>query len=114
MKPPHLAPYVQAGDLFYLSGQLPFDETGKIVTDDLGEQTTQTLRNIERVLAGIGLSRDHIVKATVWLVPGSDFATFNDRYADFFGDHKPARSTVFSGLALPAAKVEIEVIAHRA
>lgn len=113
MKPPHLAPYAQAGDLFYLSGQLPFDQTGKIVSDDLGEQTLQTLRNIEGMLAAMGLSRNDIVKATIWLVPGSDFATFNDCYADFFGDHKPARSTVFSELALPTAKIEIEVIAHR-
>lgn len=114
MKPPHLAPYVQAGDLFFLSGQLPFDESGTIGSEDLGEQTAQTLRNIEGVLATIGLLRKDVVKATVWLVPGSDFFAFNERYADFFGDHKPARTTVFSELALPSAKIEIEVVAHRA
>lgn len=113
MKSPHLAPYSEAGDIVYLSGQLPFDETGRIASEDLGEQTTQTLRNVERVLGTLGLVRDQIVKATIWLVPGSDFSVFNESYANFFGDHRPARSTVFSELALPTAKVEIEVTAYR-
>lgn len=113
MKPPHLAAYAAVGDTIYLSGQLAFDDTGRIASDDLGDQTTQTLRNIEKVLATLGLSRDDVAKATIWLVPGSDFLAFNERYADFFGAHKPARSTVFSELALPTAKIEIEVIAHR-
>lgn len=113
MKPPHLSPYMEAGQLVFLSGQLPFDGQGKISEAGLAGQTTQVLANIERVLRELGLGRDDIVKTTVWLRPDGDFATFNDSYAEFFGEHRPARSTVFSDLALPTALVEIEAIACR-
>jgi 2-iminobutanoate/2-iminopropanoate deaminase len=113
MKPPHLSPYMEAGPLIFLSGQLAFDAQGKISEAGLAGQTIQVLGNIEGVLRTLGLGREDIVKTTVWLRPGSDFAAFNDSYADFFGAHRPARSTVFSDLALPAAAVEIEVVARR-
>ena len=113
MKPPHLAPYVEVGSLIFLSGQLPFDGGGKISEAGLAAQTMQVLGNIEGVLSALGLGRKDIVKTTVWLRPGGDFAEFNDSYADFFGEHRPTRSTVFSELALPAAAVEIEAVARR-
>jgi 2-iminobutanoate/2-iminopropanoate deaminase len=113
MKPPHLSPYMEVGSLILLSGQLAFDSQGKISDAGLAGQTTQVLCNIEQVLRGLGLGRDDIVKTTVWLRPGSDFAAFNDSYAGFFGEHRPARSTVFSDLALATASVEIEAIARR-
>jgi len=50
---------------------------------------------------------------TVWLKNPSDFAAFDAAYAECFGAHKPARSTVVSDLVLPAALIEIEVIVHR-
>jgi 2-iminobutanoate/2-iminopropanoate deaminase len=113
MKPPHLSPYMDVGSLIFLSGQLPFDSRGRISEAGLAGQTDQVLANIEGVLRTLGLGRENIVKTTVWLRPGSDFATFNDSYAAFFGAHRPARSTVFSELALPAAAVEIEAVARR-
>jgi 2-iminobutanoate/2-iminopropanoate deaminase len=113
MKPPHLSPYMEAGSLIFLSGQLAFDAHGKISESELDGQTTQVLANIEGVLRTLGLGRGDIVKTTVWLRPGSDFAAFNDSYADFFGAHRPARSTVFSDLALAAAAVEIDAVARR-
>lgn len=113
MKPPHLSLYVEAGSFVYLSGQLAFDRHGRISEPGVGEQTTQVLENIESILAGLGLNRRNIIKTTVWLKPKADFAIFNERYATFFGPHCPARSTVYSDLALPAAAVEIEAIASR-
>jgi 2-iminobutanoate/2-iminopropanoate deaminase len=53
-----------------------------------------------------------VVKATVWLTEVSDFAAFNRIYAQAFADTPPVRSTVVSGLVMPGAKVEIEVIAY--
>jgi 2-iminobutanoate/2-iminopropanoate deaminase len=113
MKPPHLSAYMEVGGLIFLSGQLAFDAQGKISDAELAGQTVQVLGNIEGVLQSLGLGRDDIVKTTVWLRPGGDFAAFNDSYSDFFGAHRPARSTVFSDLALPTAAVEIEAIARR-
>ena len=58
-----------------------------------------------------GLSIEHVVKVTVWLTHIEDFAGFNAAYIEFFGGHRPARSTVRSDLMLPGARVEIEAIA---
>ena len=77
---PHLAPFTQAGPLIFLSGQLPFNSDGQTIDGDIGQQTIQTLQNLERVLTSLGLNRLHIVKATVWLRPGADFVAFNQSY----------------------------------
>ena len=109
-----ISPGFNAGPFLFLSGQLPFDETGALLTGDIAEQTTACLANISRLLGQAGLSREHVVKATVWLTDASDFRGFNEAYARFFGAHRPARSTVRSDLMLPGARVEIEVTAYRA
>jgi 2-iminobutanoate/2-iminopropanoate deaminase len=113
MNPPHLSPYKEVGSVIYLSGQLAIDATGKIAQTGVAEQTAEILGKIERILEPLGLNRQHIIKTTVWLKPATDFSVFNDSYAQFFGDHRPARSTVYSDLALAAAFVEIEAIACR-
>lgn len=79
----------------------------------MGGQTTQALSNLRAVLAGLGLTPNDVVKTTVWLTDASAFQAFNDSYAEFFGDHRPARSTVISQLVLPLALVEIEAVALR-
>ncbi len=109
MVTPHLSPYVIAGSLVFLSGQLGFKDG--VITGDIGEQTSTTLRNIEETLALVGLGRLDVIKAQVWLRSADLFGGFNDQYAAFFGAHKPIRSTVVSDLVLSEALVEIEVIA---
>ena len=112
MAPPHLTAWTRIGSTLYLSGQLAFDAEGRIQDRDAGAQTTQTLQNIQATLETLGLSPSDIVKATVWLRDTADFPAFNDAYAAFFAEHRPARSTIISDLVLPQARVEIEVIAH--
>jgi 2-iminobutanoate/2-iminopropanoate deaminase len=109
---PHLAPFVDAGPLVFLSGQIAFDAHG-VIRGDVAEQTQCCLERMQRVLHDAGLSKTQVVKCTIWLRHESDFAAFNQVYADYFGEHRPARSTVISGLALPEALVEIEAIASR-
>lgn len=109
---PHLAPFVDAGSLVFLSGQIAFDAHG-VIRGDVAEQTQCCLERMERVLHDAGLSKTQVVKCTIWLRHEADFAAFNQAYADYFGTHKPARSTVISGLALAEALVEIEAIASR-
>ena len=112
MTAPHLSPFVDTGSLVFLSGQLAFDDAGAI-TGNVTIQTRRCLERLESVLRDAGLALSDVVKCTIWLRHESDFAAFNDAYASYFGAHKPARSTVISGLALPDALVEIEAIASR-
>lgn len=110
IKPPHLSPAVAAGELLFLSGQLAFNAEGQIA-GDVAQQTYVCLSRLERVLEEHGLDRSAITKASVWLTDRSGFSAFNEAYSDFFGDHRPARSTVISGLAIEGALVEIDAVA---
>jgi 2-iminobutanoate/2-iminopropanoate deaminase len=113
MSPPHLSAWTEAASLVFISGQLPFDSSGQIPHTDVTQQTTQALQNLETIVSKAGLRLHDIVKTTIWLRRDSDFAAFNDSYARFFGEIRPARSTVVSPLVHPAALVEIEAIARR-
>jgi 2-iminobutanoate/2-iminopropanoate deaminase len=113
MAAPHLARSTEAHGLVFVSGQLPFDAERRIVGETIAPQTTQALENLETVLREAGLDRAHVVKATIWLTAKADFTAFNDAYAAFFGDHRPARSTVVSELVAPGALIEIEAVAAR-
>ena len=108
--PPHLSPAMVAGDLLFLSGQLAFGPEGRI-EGNVSVQTTLCLERLENVLHEHGLDRSAIVKVSVWITNRSAFAAFNDAYARFFGDQRPARSTVISGLAIEGALVEIDAVA---
>ena len=103
---------VKTESLVFTTGQLPIDPaTGKIVSDDVQEQTRQVLLNIKAILEEAGCSLDRILKATVFLTSMDDFTKVNEVYAGFFSDKPPARSCVeVSGLAM-GVKVEIEAIA---
>jgi 2-iminobutanoate/2-iminopropanoate deaminase len=110
---PHLSLWTEAASLAFVSGQLPFDATGHIVGTEVFAQTTQALRNLEAAIEKAGLKLCDVVKTTVWLRNQSDFAAFNESYANYFGEIRPARSTVICGLAHPDALVEIEAILQR-
>mgnify|MGYP003349561222 FL=1 len=115
--PPVAGPYspaVRAGDWLVLAGQVGLDPaTGTIVEGGVGAQARQVLANISAVLGDCGASLTDVAKSTVFLADMADFAEVNAIYAEVFGDHRPARSTV-AVLGLPAgASVEIEVWAYR-
>jgi 2-iminobutanoate/2-iminopropanoate deaminase len=113
MSPPHFSLWTEAESLVFVSGQLSFDATGRIVGSEVSDQTMQVLRNLESVIEKAGLRLSDIIKTTVWLRNQADFASFNEAYADYFGEIRPARSTVVSALVHPDALVEIEAIARR-
>jgi 2-iminobutanoate/2-iminopropanoate deaminase len=105
---------VVAGDFVFLSGQLPYDATaGAMMAGEIGVQTRQTLANVQVLLDAAGSERHRVVKVTVYLADAADFAGMNAAYADFFGEHRPARTTV-PGIALPpGVRIEIDAIALR-
>ncbi len=109
---PHFSPYVEAGDLVFLSGALAFGADGKI-QGDVAEQTRRVLAHLADVLNDAGLALTDVVKTTVWITRAEDFPSFNVAYAEVFGSSKPARSTVVTELAVPGALVEIEAVAKR-
>ena len=102
---------VQAGNLFFLAGQIGMDRTvGKLAQGGVQGETEQTIKNIQGVLNYHGLTLDNVVKCTVILSDINDFAAFNEVYVKYF-TKKPARTTyAAAGLAV-GAKIEIDVIA---
>lgn len=110
-----IGPYSQgvvSGDMFYSSGQIPLTPAGDIAGDTIGEQAHQVFANLKAVLAEAGSSLDNVIKTTVFIKDMNDFAALNEIYASYFGDHKPARSTVEVARLPKDVKVEIEVIAR--
>ena len=102
---------VQAGNLFFLAGQIGMDRSmGKLAEGGVQGETEQAIKNIEGVLKYHGLSLDNVVKCTVILSDINDFKAFNEVYVKYF-TKKPARTTyAAAGLAV-GAKIEIDVIA---
>ncbi len=113
--PGAIGPYSQAlkaGGMVFCSGQIPIDpQTGEFVSDVVGAQTEQVLRNLSEVLQAAGTSLDNVVKTTVFLADMDDFAEMNEVYGRFFSENKPARATVQAARLPRDAKVEIDCIA---
>jgi 2-iminobutanoate/2-iminopropanoate deaminase len=107
------SPAVRAGDFIYVSGQIPVDPaTNQAVKGDIKVETRQVLNNIKSILAGAGASMADVVKCGVFIASAQEFAGMNEVYAEFFGDDKPARSTVVCGFIMDI-KVEIDCIAYK-
>jgi reactive intermediate/imine deaminase len=106
-----LSKAVRAGDMVYLTGQIPFQGGAPMTTGSIGEQTRVTLDLIRDTLAEAGCGLDQVVKAMVWLRDRADFPGFNAVYGEFFPEDPPARSAVVSEL-LVDVRVEIEVVAY--
>ena len=105
------SPVVRAGDLVIVSGQVGMRD-GQLVDGGIGPQTTQVLANLATRLAEEGASIDDVVKTMCFLTDMGDFVAFNEAYAEAFGDHRPARSTVEVSALPGGAIVEVEAIAH--
>lgn len=115
--PAAIGPYsqaVQAGNMLFVSGQIPIDPaTGSFAGDDIATQTRQVLTNLKNILEAAGYSCADVVKTTVLLADIGDFAAMNAVYAEFFPENSPARAC-FAVKDLPrAALVEIDAIASK-
>lgn len=112
--PGAIGPYsqaVKAGNLIFVSGQLPINATTGEMPEDIKAQTRESIKNIKAILAEAGASLDNVVKTTVLLADMSYFGPMNEVYAEEFKAVYPARCA-FAVKELPKkALVEIEVIA---
>lgn len=113
--PAPIGPYSQAvaaGSELFCSGQIALDpQTGELVGADAAAQAHQAIRNLGAVLEAGGMSYDRVVKTTLFLVDMNDFAEVNRVYAEYFGESKPARSTIAVAALPKGARVEIDAIA---
>ena len=115
--PAAIGPYSQGmdgGAVVITSGQLGIDPaTGAFAGDTVAQQTRQSLRNVQAVLAQTGLGLENVIKTTVFLKDMNDFAAMNEVYATFFTEAPPARSAVEVARLPKDGLVEIEAIAVR-
>jgi 2-iminobutanoate/2-iminopropanoate deaminase len=114
--PKAIGPYshaIRTGNLIYCSGQTPLNPiTMKVEALDIEGQTKSVLDNLTLVLAEAGLTLANVVKMNVFLADMELFSKMNAVYADYFGGHKPARTTVaVKGMPFQAL-IEIECIAE--
>ncbi len=116
--PPAIGPYSQAirvGEWLFTAGQVALEpQTGELLAGDASQQAERCLRNLEAVLRAAGLGFGDVVKTTVFLADMADFTAVNEAYGRFFREPYPARSTVQVAGLPRGARVEIDLIAHRA
>ena len=111
--PEALGPYSHAmvvNNLVFISGQIPLDTEGNIVSDDVKEQTKQVLDNLSVVLEEAGSDLNSVVKATIFISDMNEFQQINEVYGSYFSEHQPARSCVEVARLPKDVKVEIEVV----
>ena len=112
--PSAIGPYSQAvvvNGMVYTSGQIALTPDGVMLENDVVLQTKQVLKNLEAVLQEARSSLQNVIKTTIFIADMDDFATINEIYAEAFGSHKPARSTVAVKTLPKNALVEIDAVA---
>ena len=113
--PGAIGPYsqaVQAGNMVFVSGQLPIDPaTGAFAGEDIKSQTRQSLTNIKNILASEGLDMSQVIRVGVFLKDMEMFADMNAVYGEFFEKDYPARAAVEVARLPKDALVEIEAVA---
>jgi 2-iminobutanoate/2-iminopropanoate deaminase len=113
--PRAIGPYsqaIQAGNLLFLSGQIPIDpKTGELIKGDILQQTQQVLDNIKGLLESQRLGMEDVIKVTIFLKDMGNFNQVNEVYASYFSFSPPARSTVQVAELPRNTEIEIEAIA---
>jgi 2-iminobutanoate/2-iminopropanoate deaminase len=112
-----VGPYSQGmdtGRLVFVSGQIGVEPgSGEFAGPDLESQARQALANVREILAAAGLTLEDVSAVDVFLTNMGDFAAFNTIYAEFFGDHKPARAAVEVSALPKGGLVEVKCVAVR-
>jgi reactive intermediate/imine deaminase len=114
--PPSVAPFAHAtiaGPTLFVTGQMPTGMDGRLVSEDIGEQTDQVMRNLSRVLELAGGTLADVVQVRAYLMDWDEYSAFNAVYERWFPRRLPSRTCVgVSGLAA-GSRVEIDLVAWR-
>ena len=106
------SPAIRAGNLLFVSGQVPIDpSTGAMIDGDIAAQTDRVMRNLQALLKAAGAGFEHVVRTTVFLADMNEFAAMNEVYGRYVADPPPARATVQVARLPRDVKVEIDLIA---
>jgi 2-iminobutanoate/2-iminopropanoate deaminase len=106
-----LSPVICSGDLVVVSGQVPFDAEGRVVSEDFVVQARRVFDNMGRCLQAAGCTFDDVLKVSVFLTDLDDFQSLNDVYREYFSEPYPARTTVQVGLR--GFRIEADALARR-
>ena len=113
--PKAIGPYsqaVKANGFVFTSGQIALEPaTGNLIEGDFNAQARRVFENLKAVLTEAHSDFSRVVKATVYLTDLADFQSLNSIYSEYFGEHKPARTTVGVSQLPRGSKVEIDLIA---
>lgn len=112
--PAAIGPYSQAvkvNGLMYTSGQIALTPEGAMIENDIKKQTRQVFANLKAILEDNESAVENVIKVNIFLDNMDDFGIVNVLYAEFFGDHKPVRSTVAVRTLPKNALIEIDLIA---
>lgn len=113
--PAAIGPYsqgIKAGNLLFISGQIPVNPVDGTIPETIEEQTKQSLENIQAILKEAKLDFNSVVKTTVFLKNLNDFASMNEVYSRYFtGEGLPARAAIEVARLPKDVKIEIEAIA---
>ena len=101
------------GDFVFVSGTTGFDYATMTISDDVAEQTRQTLRNIESALQKAGSSLQDAVRATYYMTDVADWPKIYPVFKEFLAESRPASSALVCGLIDPRMKIEIEITARK-
>jgi len=104
------SPFKKTENLVFTSGQIGAVD-GVVVEGGLEAEFTQALTNLENVLRDAGITKDNVLKCTIFMTDMNDYAKVNEIYLTFFEDHRPARSAVAVASLPLGALIEIEAIA---
>ncbi|MDX1421332.1 MAG: RidA family protein [Rubricoccaceae bacterium] len=115
--PAAIGPYSQGvlvGDALYCSGQIALDPaTGRMVQGEIEDEAVRVLENLGAVLRAAGMSYEHVVHCTVYLMSLDDYAPVNEVYARYFSEAPPAREALQVAALPRGARVEISCVAVR-
>ncbi|QXP52418.1 MULTISPECIES: RidA family protein [unclassified Cellulophaga] len=114
--PAPIGPYNQAvlaGNMLYISGQIPIDPTtGNLVEGDIKEETKQSMENLKAILEEAGTTFENVIKSSIFIKDMNQFAQINEVYATYFdAETAPARETVEVANLPKFVNVEISMIA---
>ena len=116
--PAAIGPYSQgviAGNLLFVSGQIPINPTdGSLVSDSLESQANQVFQNLRAIIQEAGTSFEHVLKLTIYLTDLENFAAVNQVMEGYFNEPFPARATVEVSRLPKDVEVEIDAIVELA